>query len=251
MRVIMMASLAYVTAVANPLSLPLRRELSGCSCHSKCTCTGLSDFMRCMQPCTGPSGSSSPLDECNHAKNQCSDDLSIDCTDTGDDVHWTCLNLTLTKAVDEAVDAIGNAIWYIYVLSICGGLLGLWAFYYFICYLMSFLYQCFCGGEETAEGTQTIVQHTNVHHHHNHSTMLPAQPAPPAAEMNEAALSALNMTTKTKELCNALGIDPALPLPQAVQSAHLLMKTTPQGSLFEQVDTLHSQVFSPSPRGRV
>jgi len=134
-----------------------------------------------------------------------------------------------------------------YVLSICGGLLGLCGIYY----LMTGLYKCFCGEEETEEGTRTIVQHTNVHHHHNHSTMLPAQPAPPAAEMNEAALSASNMTTKTKELCNSLGIDPALPLPQAVQSAHLLMKTTPQGSLFEQVDTLHSQVFSPSPRGRV
>ena len=78
-----------------------------------------------------------------------------------------------------------------------------------------------------------------------------AQSSLPAPEMNDAALSASNMITKANDLCKALGIDPALPLPQAVQSAHLLMKTTPQGSLFEQVDTLHSQVFSPSPSGRV
>ena len=94
------------------------------------------------------------------------------------------------------------------------------------------------------EAEQSAQHLSSQHDRYRPAVEMTAQSSPPAPEMNDAALSASNMITKANDLCKALGIDPALPLPQVVQSAHLLMKTDPQGSLFEQVDRLHRIVFT-------
>jgi hypothetical protein len=94
------------------------------------------------------------------------------------------------------------------------------------------------------EAEQSAQHLSSQHDRYCPAVEMTAQSSPPAPEMNDAALSASNMVTKANDLCTALGIDSALPLPQVVQSAHLLMKTDPQGSLFEQVERLHSTVFT-------
>ena len=61
-----------------------------CSCHTQCSIDGFSDFMRCIQPCTGPpgSGASKLYEQCINAKNQCSGDLKVVCEETATSVRW-------------------------------------------------------------------------------------------------------------------------------------------------------------------
>ena len=79
----------YSTSLA---SLPLHRELdTTCSCHNLCTCDGLSELMHCLKPCTGSDGTTTLFKSCNSFKSQCAtSDLTIECTDTGDGVQYTC-----------------------------------------------------------------------------------------------------------------------------------------------------------------
>ena len=61
-----------------------------CSCHTQCSFDGFSDFMHCMQPCTGPPGSGASrtlYEECIYAKNQCRN-LKVVCEETATSVRW-------------------------------------------------------------------------------------------------------------------------------------------------------------------
>ena len=112
--------------------------------------------------------------------------------------------------------------------------------------LLILLYGFFCAKPQKPRDTRMEVEIATSTMMRDHTHVQESAPTNNNFQMNDAAISASSMKSKVDQICNALEIDPSLPLTQAVQSAHSLLKITPQGSLTEQVDTLHSLIFLPA-----
>ena len=84
-----------------------------CHCKTLCTCDGLSEYMGCKKPCTGIFGDTTLLHSCSSFKVQCWDDLSIECTENGDD---TTLGFSCQATAAATVHATIWTAWYAWCL---------------------------------------------------------------------------------------------------------------------------------------